>query len=58
MGAPGSQGQNALNYVYACGALTKQYVNAGETLRFSAETFANSGGFFRVLVSGYYEPVP
>lgn len=52
------QGQNALNFVYACGALTKQYVNAGETLRFSVETFANSGGFFRVLVSGYYEPAP
>ena len=52
------QGQNALNFVYACGGLTKHVVNAGQTLRFTAQTFANAGGFFRVLVSGYYEPVP
>lgn len=52
------QGQNALNYVYVCAGPTRQYVNAGETLRFGVETFASAGGFFRVFVSGYYEPAP
>lgn len=52
------QGQNALNFVYACAGPTKHYVNAGETLRFAVQTFANAGGFYRVFLSGYYEPVP
>jgi hypothetical protein len=51
-------GQNALNFVYACVGPTLHYVSPGETLTFSVETFASSGGFFRVFVSGYYEPAP
>jgi hypothetical protein len=51
-------GQNPLNFVYACVGPTLQYVSPGETLTFSVETFASAGGFFRVFVSGYYEPAP
>ena len=40
------------------GGPTKQYVQAGETLSFSVQTLTSQGGFYRVFVSGYYEPVP
>jgi hypothetical protein len=53
-----SIGQNAFNFIYACTGPTRQYVAAGETLTFTAQTFAGSGGFFRAFVSGHYETVP
>lgn len=52
------QGQNALNYIFVCAGPTKHYVESGQTLRFGLETIADEGGFYRVFVSGYYEPVP
>jgi hypothetical protein len=53
-----AQGQNALNFIFSCAGPVTQYVEPGATLNFNFQTFANSGGFYRVFVSGYYEPVP
>ena len=52
------QGQNALNHIYTCATPMKQYVEAGESLTFIVQTLSNSGGNFRVFVSGHYETVP
>lgn len=53
-----AQGQNALNFIFACAGPVKQYVEPGATLSFNFQTFASAGGFYRVFVSGHYEPAP
>ena len=53
-----AQGQNTLNFVFACAGPIRQYVEPGATLSFNFQTFAGAGGFYRVFVSGHYEPAP
>ncbi len=53
-----AQGQNSLNFIFACAGPIRQYVEPGATLNFNFQTFASNGGFYRVFVSGHYEPAP
>jgi hypothetical protein len=43
---------------YACAVQTKLFVESDKTVHFSVHTSADSGGFFRGFVSGYYVPAP
>jgi len=53
-----AQGENALNHIYTCATPMKMYVEANQTLTFIVQTLSNTGGNFRVFVSGHYESVP
>jgi hypothetical protein len=47
-----------LNHFFQCASTTKFYAESGQTVRFFVSLANSDGGFHRVFVSGYYEPVP
>jgi hypothetical protein len=52
------QGQNSLNYIFACAGQTLIRFGPGESVLFTVETMSSTTGFYQVFIAGHYVPAP